>query len=253
MSVAASCDASNQAKTSLAGNATPVYKYKVINRYAHDPAAFTQGLLVDQGRLYESTGLLGQSSLREVDLASGRITRMVKLPQRVFGEGLVLWKDKLIQLTWRSGTAFVFDKKTFQFIKQHKYTTEGWGITHDNTYLIMSDGSSQLYFRDPDTFEVKRKLEVTDQGKAIDKLNELEYINGAIYANIWQSERIAIISPATGKVSAWLDLTGIDRSMNRKSRPQDNVLNGIAYDKENHRLFVTGKRWPVMYEIEVVP
>ncbi len=234
----------------LAGEeTTPVYGYQVINRYAHDPTAFTQGLVFHSGRLYESTGLYGESTLREVDLKSGRVVRGLKLPDRVFGEGLTLWGERLIQLSWRAGTAFVFDLKTLALIKQFRYSTEGWGLTHDARHLIMSDGSARLYFRDPETFHLLRTLNVTDQGVAVEKINELEYVAGHIYANIWMQDRIAKISASTGKVLAWIDLRGLKPFVAKGY--QDYVLNGIAYDAQTEHFYVTGKKWPVLYEIRI--
>lgn len=232
---------------------TPVYGYKVINRYAHDTSAFTQGLLFHNNHLYESTGLYGESTLRQVELETGKIPRGIKLPARVFAEGLTLWDGQLIQLTWRAGVAFIFDLETLALKKQFHYTTEGWGLTHNATHLIMSDGSAKLYFRDPETFAVSHTLTVTDQGKHIEKLNELEFIEGYIYANVWMSNRIAKISPVSGKVLAWIDLTGLQPRASHTADAQGHVLNGIAYDAESQRLFVTGKKWPALYEINIIP
>ena len=231
---------------------TSVEQAQILKRYAHDPQAFTQGLIFHQGKLYESTGLYGQSTLRQVDLETGQVQQLIRLPEKVFGEGLVLWKDKLIQLTWRAGVAFVFDLNTLKFEKQFRYATEGWGLTHDGKHLIMSDGSSTLYFRDPETFEITRKLNVSDEGEAVTRLNELEFVEGEVYANVWMTERIARISPQTGEVLAWLDFSGLTRQ-SAEINQQGNVLNGIAYDAKGKRLFVTGKRWRSLYEIAVPP
>ncbi len=228
---------------------TPVYDYQVINRYVHDPNAFTQGLVFYNERLYESTGLYGESTLREVDPKSGRVVRGLKLPDKVFGEGLTRWGDSLIQLSWRAGTAFVFDLKTLSFVKQFRYSTEGWGLTHNARYLIMSDGSDRLYFRDPETFNVLHTLNVTDQGVPVEKINELEYVSGYIYANVWMQDRIAKISASTGEVLAWVDLEGL-RPFVTKSQP-GHVLNGIAYNIQTGHFYVTGKKWPVLYEIKI--
>lgn len=227
----------------------PVYGFRVINRYAHDPGAFTQGLVMSEGQLFESTGLYGQSSLREVDLATGQVLRAVQAPANVFGEGLAYWDNTLIQLTWQNGTAFVFDPANFQLKKQFRYKTEGWGLTQDGRHLIMSDGSASLFFLDPETFGVVRTLNVTSGGAPVVRLNELEYVDGQIYANVWQTPRIAIINPATGVVKAWIDLSGL--AQQHASSP-DNVLNGIAHDTVNKRLYVTGKQWNALYEIEVI-
>ena len=248
------CTATETQKKGLVVNSNPtqLYSYKIINQYFHDTSAFTQGLLFYQGRLFESTGLYGHSTLREVDLATGKVIRLVRLPKRVFGEGLVLWKDKLIQLTWRAGVALVFDLKSFKLIKQFRYSTEGWGLTHNGEHLIMSDGSSTLYFRHPETFEVVHALEVTDQEVPITKLNELEFIKGKIYANVWMEDRIARISPETGQVEAWVDLTGLPKNTNPADKQAGSVLNGIAYDAVSDRIYITGKRWGTLYELQFV-
>lgn len=231
------------------GAEPPTYSYRVINRFAHDPSAFTQGLIVSDGRLYESTGLYGQSTLREVEITTGRINRAMQLPPTVFGEGLALWNDALIVLTWQNRVAFAFDKATFKLQKQFRYDTEGWGLTQDGRSLIMSDGSSTLYFMDPSTFQLLRKVDVKSAEVPVSRLNELEYVNGQIYANVWQTPRIAIIDPNTGLVTAWLDLSTLTQ---QHTRNPDHVLNGIAYDALSKRLFVTGKQWNVIYEIEIV-
>lgn len=226
-----------------------MYSFRVINRYAHDPNAFTQGLVISEGRLYESTGLYGQSSVREVDLATGQVRRAVQSPADVFGEGLAHWKDTLVQLTWQNRIAFVFDQASFQFKKQHRYNTEGWGLTQDGRHLIMSDGSASLFFLDPETFNIVRTLGVTSAGTPVVRLNELEYINGQIYANVWQTARIAIINPSSGIVTGWIDLASL--AQQHASSP-DQVLNGIAHDAVNNRLYITGKLWNALYEIEVI-
>lgn len=231
------------------GAEPPTYSYRVINQFAHDPSAFTQGLIVSDGRLYESTGLYGQSTLREVEITTGRINRAMQLPPTVFGEGLALWNDALIVLTWQNRVAFAFDKATFKLQKQFRYDTEGWGLTQDGRSLIMSDGSSTLYFMDPSTFQLLRKVDVKSAEVPVSRLNELEYVNGQIYANVWQTPRIAIIDPNTGLVTAWLDLSTLTQ---QHTRNPDHVLNGIAYDALSKRLFVTGKQWNVIYEIEIV-
>lgn len=223
------------------------YSYNIVNTYPHDPAAFTQGLVFDNNRLYEGTGLRGQSSLRKVELETGKIIKMYELPQKYFGEGITLYKDRIIQLTWQSHTGFVYDKDTFTVLKEFSYSTEGWGITHDGNTFIMSDGTSTLYFLDFETFEIVRTLDVYDD-EPVTRLNELEYINGEIYANVWLTDRIAIISPDTGKVTGWIELEGLLPAGDQ----QPDVLNGIAYDVDNDRLFVTGKLWPYLFEIDLV-
>lgn len=232
--------------------AVPGYTVRVINRYPHDPDAFTQGLLWHEGVLYESTGSIPTaSSLRQVNLEDGEVLQIHTLPQSYFGEGLVLWQDKLIQLTWKSRTAFVYDRDSFAILAEWSYATEGWGITHDGRRLIMSDGSDTLFFRDPETFAEVGRVQVADDRGPVVRLNELEYINGEVWANIWQTDRIARIDPETGRVVGWIDLAGLlDRS--NLEQPGD-VLNGIAYDAENDRIFVTGKLWPTLFEVELVP
>ncbi len=229
----------------------PVYTYKIINTYPHDRNAFTQGLLFEDGVLYESTGLYGRSSLRKADLESGCIIQYCNLPQQFFGEGITLYKDKIIWLTWRSGTGFVFDKNDFKLLQSFKYPTEGWGITNDGASLIMSDGTAVLYFLDPETFKEIGKIEVRDNKGAVTYLNELEYIEGEIYANVWQTERIARINPYTGKITGWIDLSGLLKSSQDDYQHPVDVLNGIAYDSKNKRIFVTGKLWSKIFEIQV--
>jgi glutamine cyclotransferase len=228
------------------GAPAPVYTYRVIRRYPHDPAAFTQGLVYFEGIFYEGTGLYGRSSLRRVDLETGQVLQRVDLADPYFGEGVAMAGDTLIQLTWREHTAFIYDRRTFAVTGQFTYTTEGWGLTHDGQRLIMSDGSNTLYFRDPSTFEETSRVLVFDGATPVARLNELEFIRGEVYANVWQTDRIARIDPHTGRVTSWIDLTGL-------KPPQTDVLNGIAYDAMQDRLFVTGKLWPYLYEIELVP
>ena len=225
--------------------------YRVVHVYPHDPNAFTQGLIYLDGHLYESTGLNGRSSLRMVDLTTGQVQQKVDLPQQYFGEGLAPWGSTLIQLTWQSHIAFVYDRFSFRQLRTISYPWEGWGLTEDGKSLILSDGSSTLRFLDPENFHLRREIKVTDHGKPVDKLNELEYIHGEIYANIWYSDRIARISPATGAVLGWIDLHGLLPASERTD--PDAVLNGIAYDTARGRLFVTGKLWPKLFQIQVVP
>jgi glutaminyl-peptide cyclotransferase len=234
----------------LAQSQTKTCGYKVIQTYPHDPNAFTQGLVFDQGELYESTGLEGKSSIRKVDLATGQVLQISNLDDRYFGEGITLWQDRLIQLTWVSKKGFVYDQKTFQQLATFSYPTQGWGITHNDQDLIMSDGTSTLYFLNPDTYKETRRIQVKDHELPIDRLNELEFVNGEIWANVWMSDRIARIDPKTGVVTGWIDLTGI---IDPAATPtQDAVLNGIAYDSELDRLLVTGKLWPKLFEIKPV-
>ena len=230
---------------------TPVLGYKIVNTYPHDTNSFTQGLIFDKGVLYESTGLNGRSAVKIVDLKTGKTLKSHELPDNYFGEGIAIIENKIIQLTWRSKTGFVYDKKTLKLIKKFSYQTQGWGITYDGKYLIISDGSAVLYFMDPNTFKVVGTLEVYGDNGKVSKLNELEYINGEIYANIWGIEKIARINPKTGRVTAWIDLSGLLSDQDKKNRVD--VLNGIAFNSDKGRLFVTGKLWPKLFEIELVP
>ncbi len=227
-----------------------VYSYRIINRYPHDTNAFTQGLLFYAGFLYESTGIRGQSSLRKVELETGHVLQRYRLPTQFFGEGLALWQGKLIQLTWQGGIGFVYDRETFKRLYSFHYSTEGWGITLNNKYLIMSNGSSTLYFLNPETFQPIRILRVHDGDVLIANLNELEYVKGEIYANVWPTNYIARISPKTGQVSGWINLEGLLGNKERTSGVD--VLNGIAYDENEERLFVTGKYWPRLFEIKLI-
>ncbi len=230
---------------------TPVFGYKIVNTYPHNTNSFTQGLIFDKGVLYESTGLNGRSAVKIVDLKTGKTLKSHELPDNYFGEGIAIIENKIIQLTWRSKTGFVYDKKTLKLIKKFSYQTQGWGITYDGKYLIISDGSAVLYFMDPNTFKVVGTLEVYGDNGKVSKLNELEYINGEIYANIWGTEKIARINPKTGRVTAWIDLSGLLNKEDKKNRVD--VLNGIAFNSDKGSLFVTGKLWPKMFEIELVP
>jgi glutaminyl-peptide cyclotransferase len=226
--------------------------YQVIHVYPHDAAAFTQGLIFQDGHLYESTGQNGKSSLRMVDLYTGQVLQKHDLPAEYFGEGLTDWGSTLIQLTWKAHQGFVYDRFSFSQSRTFPYAGEGWGLTHDKTQLILSDGSSQLRFLDPNSFQVTKKLRVTDEaGHPVDNLNELEFVHAEIYANIWHSDQIARISPSNGKVLGWIDLNGIIDK--RELADPEAVLNGIAYDSSTDRLFVTGKLWPKLFEIRVVP
>jgi len=228
----------------------PVYSYNIVHTYPHDRNAFTEGLVFEDGVLYEGTGLLGQSTLRRVELETGDILQICELSAEFFGEGITIYGDKIIQLTWQSHIGFVYDKNSFELIQEFNYSTEGWGITHDGERLIMSDGTSTLHFLDPQTFEEIGQLEVFDNDGPVTKLNELEYVQGEIYANVWQTDRIAIIAPETGRVVGWVDLRGLLTAEDR-SEPVD-VLNGIAYDAGTDRLFVTGKLWPKLFEIKLI-
>lgn len=225
--------------------------YQVVHTYPHDAKAFTQGLVFVDGHLYESTGQNGKSSVRMVDLYTGQVLQKHDLPAEYFGEGLTDWGSTLVQLTWISHKGFVYDRFSFSVLKTFACEGEGWGLTHDSMNLILSDGTAYLRFLDPKSFREIRRLKVTDEnGQAVEKLNELEYVRGEIYANVWHSDEIARISPRTGKVVGWIDLTGIIDP--RELHDPEAVLNGIAYDAAGDRLFVTGKLWPKLFEIKVV-
>lgn len=232
--------------------ASPTRLAAVISKeYPHDRMAFTQGLAWNKGRIYESTGLYGQSSLRRVDLATGKIEQLLQYEEPVFAEGMTVVGDSIYQLTWTNKVILQYDKENFALRRTWPWPREGWGITHDGRSLIVSDGTATLYFLDPVTLAEKRQLTVRDQGRKIDRLNELEYINGTIYANIWKECQIAVINPKDGAVTAWLDLSALCARM-QGSDPEA-VLNGIMYAPENGRLFVTGKFWPALFEIEIAP
>ncbi len=226
------------------------YTYRVINSFPHDPEALTQGLLFDNGTLFEGTGLYGKSTLREVDLETGVVLRSLSLASQYFGEGITIYKDQVVQLTWRSNTGFLYDKDSFQLLQTFSYPTEGWGITHDGVRLIVSDGTSTLYFWDPVTFEEIGRIEVHDEDAPVSRLNELEYVHGEVFANIWPTNRIARINLQTGRVTGWINLEGLLDS--EEGLGSAGALNGIAYDAENDRLFVTGKRWPKLLEIRLI-
>ncbi len=228
----------------------PVYGYEIVHEYPHDPEAFTQGLIYHDGFLYEGTGINGASTIRKVELETGKVLENRHLPSQYFGEGVALWQDRLFQLTWQSQVGFVYEREGLRQIGEFTYTTEGWGLTQDGDRLIMSDGTAVLRFYDPDTFEETGRIEVRDSQGAVEKLNELEYVQGEIYANVWQTDRIARISPETGDVVGWIDLAGLKPEPD-PDHPID-VLNGIAYDAEGGRLFVTGKYWPKLFEIKLV-
>jgi glutaminyl-peptide cyclotransferase len=225
--------------------------YRVIHTYPHDPHAFTQGLIFIDGHLYESTGRKGQSSLRMVDLETGRILQEQPVDGKYFAEGLTDWRSGLVQLTWETHLGFVYDRFSFRLLRTFSYSGEGWGLTHDGKSLILSDGTPSLRFLDPSTFKEVRRITVKDHGKRVSDINELEFIDGEVYANIWHSDRIARISTRTGKVLGWIDLTGLLPAGDRSDA--EAVLNGIAWDPGHRRLFVTGKLWPKLFEIEVVP
>jgi glutamine cyclotransferase len=233
-------------------NAQHADGYRIVHTYPHDPDAFTQGLVYVDGLLYESTGRNGRSSIRSVDVFTGKVLQHYDLATKYFGEGLTNWGGELVQLTWQTETGFVYDKFSFSLKRTFHYTGEGWGLTHDDKQLILSDGTPVIRFLDPQSFAETRRISVTDEkGRAVSNINELEYIHGEIYANIWETDQIVRISPRTGKILGRIDLSGIiDKSQLTDSNA---VLNGIAYDAKGDRLFVTGKLWPKLFEIKVVP
>ena len=241
----------------LAGSAyaapRPVeYGYRVVRSYPHDPNAFTEGLFYRDGALYESTGLEGASSIRKVTLETGAVVLSRDIPEQYFGEGIVGWKGRLIELTWKSEVGFTYDLKTFEPKGTFGYKGEGWGLTEDGHHIIMSDGTADIRFLDPETLQETGRIHVADRGHPVSQLNELEYVRGEIYANIWKTDRIARIDPSTGTVKGWIDLAGLLTAADRGKGRVD-VLNGIAWDAQNDRLFVTGKLWPRLYEIRLVP
>lgn len=229
---------------------TPEYTFKIIRVFPHDPAAFTQGLIYHDGFLYEGTGLNGRSSLRKVRLETGEVIQRVDLAPQFFGEGITLLKNEILQLTWQSQTGFVYRLSDFQFLRQFSYPGEGWGLTTHGNELFMSDGTAEIRVLDAETLKEKRRLKVHDGAAAITEVNELEFVEGEIFANIWETNRIARISPQSGKVVGWIDLTGL---LSPIYKLQDGaVLNGIAYDAAQKRLFVTGKLWPNIFQIQLV-
>jgi len=229
----------------------PVQSYKVVATFPHDTSSFTQGLVfASDGQLYESTGLEGESTLRRVDIATGQTLQKIDVASQYFAEGLAMVGDELLQLTWRHKLGFVYDRKTFKQKRTFSYKTEGWGIAYDGTSnLVMSDGSDTLTFLDPKSLAVAKTLRVMDAGRPVSNLNELEWIEGEIWANIWMTDRIARISPRTGEVNAWIDLSSLFPVAQRM--PPADVMNGIAYDKATRRIYITGKKWPRLYQITV--
>jgi glutamine cyclotransferase len=225
--------------------------YEVVNSYPHDPDAFLQGLVWYDNGFYESTGLYGRSTLRRLEFPSGKVVKSIALSSEFFGEGLALVGDHLIQLTWQTHRGFVYDRESFKLLREFAYDTEGWGLAYDGENLILSDGSSTLFYLDPQTYQPVRKLQVTMNGRPITELNELEFIEGEIWANVWQKDLILMIDPATGQVRSFLNLKGILAPSDRKGT--EDVLNGIAYDSEHKRVFVTGKLWPRLFEIKIKP
>ena len=239
-----------KAPSAGSGTRPALYGVQVIQTFPHDPEAFTQGLIFHEGYLYESTGLHGKSSVRKIHLETGQAVKTIPLPERYFGEGLTRWKDTLVQLTWQSRVGFIYDLPTLRLMKTRPYPFEGWGLTEDGHSLIASDGTAQLYFLDPVLLKERKRIVVRDQGLPVARLNELEFINGEVFANIFLTDRIARIAPDTGEVTGWIDLTGLLPAPDR--RPNTDVLNGIAYDSQKGRLLVTGKNWPKLFHIRLV-
>jgi glutamine cyclotransferase len=226
----------------------PVAGYQIVRVYPHDPKAFTQGLQYVDGFLYEGTGQIGQSSIRKVELETGKVLQKRDVPAPHFGEGITVWKDTLIELTWQTQVAFVYDRATFAPRRTFTYAGEGWGLTQDATSLYMSDGTDQLRVLNPDTFAERRRIKVTATGAPLKNLNELEFVKGEIFANIWTTDHVARIAPASGKVTGYIDLSGL---LTPAERANTDVLNGIAYDAVHDRLFITGKWWPKLFEIRL--
>lgn len=226
----------------------PVFGAKVVKTFSHDPHAFTQGLEYYGGYFYESTGRLGESTLRKVELETGKVLQKASLPAQEFGEGLTIFHGKVYQLTWLSKKGFIYNLDSFRQVGEFHYESEGWGLTHDDTSLILSDGTNTLRFIDPTSFAMIRTVEVYAGDQAVANLNELEYIDGEIFSNVWHSSRIARINPRSGQVVAWIDLSPL---VAKEQHGEEDVLNGIAYDREAHRLFVTGKDWPEIIEIKL--
>jgi glutamine cyclotransferase len=233
-----------------AGSRAPIYAYRIVHTYPHDAEAFTQGLEFVDGFLYEGTGINGRSSIRKVKLDTGDVVQRRAVGREHFGEGITVWKSQLFELTWQSQVALVYERNSFQPLRTFSYIGEGWGLTHDATNLIMSDGTPALRFLDPETFRERRRITVTDGAVPVKYLNELEFVKGEIYANVWTTDFIARIDPASGRVTGWIDLRGL---LPVREQVGDAVLNGIAYDAAGDRLFITGKLWPRLFEIKLVP
>lgn len=235
---------------SIAQAAAPEYGYQVVHVYPHDHTAFTQGLEFRGGFLYEGTGLEGRSTLRKVKLETGQVLQEIHIAPQLFGEGITVINQQILELTWKAEAGFVYDQNSFRQLRTFRYPGEGWGLANDGSQIYMSDGTAQIRVWDPGTLEEKRRFTVHDGAKPIEELNELEWVRGEIYANVWQTDKIARISPVDGKVLGWIDLKGILPSADREDV---DVLNGIAYDSLGDRLFVTGKLWPKLFEIKLAP
>lgn len=254
LALLAACQAAPapQGSTASTLGAEPTnWGFRVVATYPHDPQAFTQGLFFLDGHLYESTGLVGRSTIRRVNIEDGRVLQSVPIPRNMFGEGIVNWGDQIISITWQTGIGYRWDRATFRQLGSWRYSGEGWGLTQNGQDIIMSDGTAELRFLDPETLQERRRIRVTANGRPVDRLNELEFVNGEILANVWMTPRIARIDPASGNVTGWIDLTPLVQQT--AGGDYDAVLNGIAYDAQRDRLFVTGKNWPRLYEIDLVP
>jgi glutaminyl-peptide cyclotransferase len=234
-----------------ARDALPVYGYTVVHAWPHDPKAYTEGLFYLDGHLYESTGQVGSSSVRKVALETGKVLQQTDTPWPAYGEGIVAWRDRLIQLTWRDHEGFVYDLATLKPQARFSYPGEGWALTSDGSYLYMSDGTPVIRRLDPNTLQQVGSIHVTADGKPLEYINELEWVKGQIFANVWLTHRIARIDPASGKVVGWIDLGGLVPKPGTLDDPVNDVLNGIAWDAQHDRLFVTGKCWPKLYEIKL--
>ncbi len=244
---ALACQSASIANFKTGNGAVPLYGYEVVHSWPHDPAAYTQGLVCHDGKLLESTGRVGQSSLRRVAIENGQVLQRIEVAPPYFAEGITLLNGKIYQLTWQHQLGFIYDASTFEKLGEFHYQGEGWGLANDGQFLILSDGSNRIRFIDPASFEVRKTIAVVDGRVAVNQLNELEYVKGEIYANIWHTDRLARIAPRTGAVVGWIDLAGLlDRG---EVSDEEAVLNGIAYDETNERLLVTGKLWPKVFEI----
>jgi glutamine cyclotransferase len=249
------CNSSTSTNTNAPRNDSPEnavvqeFGYEIVNIWPHDPSAFTQGLVFLDGKMLESTGQIGRSSLRNVEIQTGRILKKLDVPAPYFAEGIALLNNKIYQLTWEQGLGFIYDAQSFEKLGEFKYDSEGWGLTTDGRSLILSDGTNRIRFIDPDSFQVTRTIAVMDGKVPVRELNELEFVKGEIYANIWHDDRIAVVNPQTGRVTAWIDLTGLLQPGDVQD--PEAVLNGIAYDQSTERLFVTGKLWPKLFEVKI--
>ncbi len=241
--------ANHSAENIAVNNSVLKYGYEIVYTWPHDKGAYTQGLIFHEGKLLESTGQEGRSSLRLVELQTGKVLKKVNVPRPYFAEGITLFKGRIYQLTWQHQLGFIYDAESFEKLGEFSYRGEGWGLTNDGSSLIMSDGTNRIRFLDPDNFQVNRTISVLEGGTPVDRINELEYVRGEIYANIWHKDRVARIEPQTGRLIGWIDLAGLRALSDAKDN--EAVLNGLAYDESNDRLYVTGKLWPKLFEIRV--